>query len=94
MTGDNGLHNVSLRRFVLVRHEDVSGISGTGVVAEGVRFTDGTVSLRWLRLPQQTSFFASVGDVLVVHGHSGKTELRWLDDAVAVGRPASDWLHD
>lgn len=76
----NGKAVVGLRRFVLVRHEDVSGVSGTGLVAEGVRFTDGTVILRWLRQPAATALFASVGDLLAVHGHGGKTELRWLDD--------------
>src|SRR5579872_1239536 len=35
------------RRFVLVRHEDVSGVSGTGVVAEGVAFSNGVVALQW-----------------------------------------------
>lgn len=34
------------RRFTLVRHDDVTGVSGTGVVADGVRFPDGVVALR------------------------------------------------
>lgn len=33
--------------FELVRNNDVTGISGVGVVAEGVIFSDGTVALRW-----------------------------------------------
>ena len=33
----------SLKRFLLVRTEDVSGVSGTGVVAEGVMFPSGVV---------------------------------------------------
>jgi hypothetical protein len=37
-----------MRLFSLVRDEDVSGISGTGPIAEGVEFTDGSVALRWL----------------------------------------------
>lgn len=32
-----------MRRFELHREEDVSGVSGTGVVAEGVAFSDGRV---------------------------------------------------
>jgi len=36
------------RTFVLHRDEDVSGVSGTGVVAEGVVFSDGAVVVRWL----------------------------------------------
>lgn len=34
------------RTFRLVRDEDVSGVSGTGAVADGVRWPDGTVTLR------------------------------------------------
>jgi hypothetical protein len=36
------------RPFVLRRLVDETGVSGTGVVAEGVEFSDGTVALRWL----------------------------------------------
>lgn len=35
------------RTFELVRYRDPSGVSGTGVVAEGCLFTDGSVALRW-----------------------------------------------
>jgi hypothetical protein len=35
------------KRFVLRRHEDVSGVSGTGIVAEGVLFSNGVVALQW-----------------------------------------------
>lgn len=38
---------MTARRFRLIRHHDVSGVSGTGPVAEGVQFTDGAVALRW-----------------------------------------------
>lgn len=36
-----------MRRFVLVRHRDVTGVSGTGVVAYGVEFPDGAAAVRW-----------------------------------------------
>jgi hypothetical protein len=35
------------RRFELHRDTDITGVSGTGVVAEGVAFSDGVVALRW-----------------------------------------------
>ena len=38
-----------MRTFELHRDTDVSGVSGTGVVAEGVEFADGTTVVRWLR---------------------------------------------
>ncbi len=71
-----------MRRFVLVRHADVSGVSGTGLVAEGVQFADGRAATRWLAppgRPAQTCAWDSVDDVIAVHGHAGLTELRWID---------------
>ena len=32
-----------MRLFVLLREEDVTGVSGTGIVAEGVEWQDGRV---------------------------------------------------
>ena len=37
-----------MRHFYLDRHEDATGISGTGVVAQGVEFDNGKVALTWL----------------------------------------------
>lgn len=68
------------RRFQLLRHRDVSGISGTGVVALGVRWPDGTASVRWLG-PRPSVVFWDQGmaDAEYVHGHGGATEIVWLD---------------
>lgn len=74
------------RRFELYRHTDVSNVSGTGVVAEGCEFTDGSVALRWLGLHPSTAVWPSVAEVLAVHGHQGATEIRWIDD-----RPIELW---
>ncbi len=69
-----------VRRFVLYREQDVSGVSGTGVVAEGVRFSDGRVALVWLRAPAALSVFAGIGDLMRVHGHGGLSRIEWLDE--------------
>ena len=37
-----------MKYFILERFEDVSGISGLGVIAEGIIWSDGTVAYRWL----------------------------------------------
>jgi hypothetical protein len=68
------------RRFVLRRNVDVSGISGTGDVAEGVEWSDGTVALRW-RGKWATTVVWDYGldALLAVHGHNGSTAVRWLD---------------
>jgi hypothetical protein len=67
------------RIFELVRYRDLSGISGTGVVAEGCVFTDGSVALRWRGNNPATAVWPDLGSVLAVHGHYGATEVRWMD---------------
>jgi hypothetical protein len=58
-----------MRRFQLVRYVDPSGVSGTGIVAEGVQFTDQTVTLRWCSGRPATTVWNGIDDVLAVHGH-------------------------
>ena len=69
------------RRFKLVRYTDVSGVSGTGVVAEGVEWSDGAVALHWRGLHPTTVVWegGSIDDVLAVHGHNGATAIIWDD---------------
>jgi hypothetical protein len=67
------------RRFRLMRHEDVSGVSGTGPVAEGVQFTDGAVALRWYGDYPTTTVWDGIDSVIAIHGHNGATEVEWLD---------------
>jgi|14_taG_2_1085336.scaffolds.fasta_scaffold01230_9 hypothetical protein len=55
------------------RDEDETGVSGIGKVAEGVRFSDGKIALRWLTSTSSTCLYDSYGDVLAIHGHGGKT---------------------
>lgn len=70
-----------MRRFELHRSVDVTGVSGCGVVAEGVAFADGVVVLRWLG-PWPTSVVfhdRGIESVQHVHGHGGATQIVWLD---------------
>jgi hypothetical protein len=68
------------RRFHLVRHVDISGVSGTGIVAEGVEWSDGTVTLRWTGdYPTTTVWQDGIPALLAVHGHQGSTAIHWLD---------------
>lgn len=66
-----------MRSFELVRDEDETGVSGTGVVAEGVEFTDGTCAMRWLTQTASTAVYGSINDVVEIHGHQGKTRVVW-----------------
>lgn len=68
-----------MRRFVLNRKEDVSGVSGTGVVVEGVEFSDGTVALRWLGERPSLVFWKNIEDAIGIHGHNGLTIVEWID---------------
>jgi hypothetical protein len=69
------------RPFVLMRDEDPTGVSGTGVVAEGVEFSDGRVVLRWcVGDHRSTVMWDSIESVRVIHGHDGHTSVAWLDE--------------
>jgi len=71
--------------FLLARDEDVSGVSGEGLVAEGIRFSDGTVALRWLSdWPTSVVFHdRGIESVEAVHGHDGRTRIVWLYNDLA-----------
>ena len=64
-----------MRKFYLLRHEDVNGYSGTGVVAEGVIFNDGTGAFTWLTPMKTVTTFWKMADIRKMHGHNGKTEV-------------------
>lgn len=75
-----------MRRFRLVRHRDASGVSGSGVVAEGVEFSDGVVAVRWSgRWPTSVVFHdrGMDGVEAAVHGHGGGAVIEWLDEGGA-----------
>lgn len=68
-----------MRRFELHRDDDVSGVSGNGVVAEGVEFRDGTAVLRWRGRLKSTAIYPNVADLEEIHGHEGATRIVWVD---------------
>ena len=78
------------KRFELVRNEDYSGVSGEGVVATGVAYPDGAVHMQWrnegnddLTTDSNGCAFKPAPDgveaTIEVHGHEGRTEIRWVD---------------
>jgi hypothetical protein len=73
-----------MRRFVLIRHEDETGVSGTGLVCEGVEFTDGSVAMNWV-VGEHRSIVIWPKDmgmtaVDAIHGHNGRTTVTWIDE--------------
>lgn len=69
-----------MRRFVLERSQDVSGVSGTGQVVEGIQFSDGVVAIRWMVELTSTAIYNSIDELVAIHGHDGATQLVWVDD--------------
>ena len=75
------------RVFWLVRDADITGISGTGVVADGVQFPDGTVVMRWRvagtarpdHVKPTTVVHDDLESVVGLHGHNGATRVVWVD---------------
>ena len=64
-----------MRTFRVVRHVDVSGISGTGTVAEGIEFDDGQVVICWLSKYHSIGIFDNILCLQKIHGHDGSTEV-------------------
>ncbi|MEV5911093.1 hypothetical protein AB0M00_19595 [Streptomyces chartreusis] len=81
--------DVTPLRLYFRRHQDVSGVSGEGRIADGVQWPDGTVSIRW-RGPHPKIDFCDRGVVTAefVHGHAGLTEIVYLDQPGEQPAPA------
>lgn len=71
---------ITAKRFWLMRTEDVSGVSGTGYVADGVIFPDGTVVLRWRTAGGSTAVYESIEQLEAIHGHEGRTKIEYLNE--------------
>lgn len=76
---DRPNQTVRLRRFVLDRKVDKTGVSGTGIVAEGVEFSDGTCVMNWLRHTRSTAIYANIKTLEDIHNHGGSSEVRYID---------------
>lgn len=73
-----------MQGFVMIRERDVSGVSGTGVVLEGVQFSTGVVVIHWLTPPPRGSIsvFDSLEQFLSIHvapHPDNHTELKFED---------------
>lgn len=77
-----------MRTFELHRIEDESGVSGTGIVAEGVEFDDGSCALRWKTEHKSTAVYESMRTLEKIHGHNGKTKV------VVTGAPYERAIQD
>lgn len=71
------------RRYVAIRDEDVSGVSGEGTVGEVVQFSDGHAAFHWTgsKYPWTTPCPEGLDAILEIHGHGGKTRLVPIDES-------------
>ncbi|WP_280266567.1 hypothetical protein [Nocardia wallacei] len=69
-----------VRVFQLHRDRDVTGFSGTGVVADGVIWPDGSVSMRWRGRVRTTVTADRLADIETAHGHDGATRVVLVAD--------------
>lgn len=85
------------RMFRLVRTEDVSDIAGTGHIASGVVWPDGSVTLKWHTNGASIATIAhypSLANMQNIHGHYDEgretylTQVKWVKDE----QPASKAL--
>jgi hypothetical protein len=82
-----------VKRGYLERHEDVSGVSGTGNVAELAIGSNGKVAIFWPGPDSSVNVFDSLQAIKNVHGHNGKTDIVILDDEVE-DAPHCEACHD
>jgi len=71
--------NSAMRRFVLQRDKDATGVSGTGVVSEGVVFASGKCAMHWLTQTSSIAIYDSIEELIGIHGHEGDTRIVWID---------------
>jgi hypothetical protein len=76
-----------MKKFIMIRVNDIGGVSGTGHVMDGIEFSNGKVAVAWLgKGAVQASSVAvwdSFEDFMSVHvkSHPGnETQILWEDD--------------
>lgn len=68
------------RTFTLVRNDDETGISGTGLIAVGVEFPSGICVIEWVTKYQSIGVYPNIEELVLIHGHHGKTVVEWTEE--------------
>jgi hypothetical protein len=66
---------MKLQEFYLMRKKDVSGISGTGLVARGVILPSHRVIMEWIMPHETLGIYDNIGQVQAIHGHGDATKV-------------------
>lgn len=74
--------STSIRRWIMVRNEDISGVSGTGLVAAGVEFATGGVAGSFVSKYPGCFTYPSMSILQHVHSHEGAhdTKIIYVDN--------------
>jgi hypothetical protein len=70
------------RPFLLQRDRDISDVSGTGIIADGILFPDGHAAIHWRGTwPLTTPHPDGLESILAIHDHGGQGDLHvlWAD---------------
>jgi hypothetical protein len=59
----------------MLRHHEIHGNSGTGVVAEGIIFDTGDGAFTWLTPHKTVTVFDSIRTIKALHSHGDMTEI-------------------
>lgn len=62
-----------MKTFYLQRNVDVSGVSGTGIIAYGVILPSGKVVMEWVTTYGSIAIYETIHEVQVLHAHKGST---------------------
>jgi hypothetical protein len=77
---DTLMHGVVPSTFKLLRIQDASGVSGRGIVAEGVIFTNGKCAVTWYGKISSVTIYNTFDECKQVHGHEGRTKFIFDDE--------------
>jgi len=66
---------MEIKPFYLLRHEDVNGQSGIGVVGIGAIYPSGKAIFEWCTYTKSLVQYDSFEHILEIHGHEGRTEV-------------------
>lgn len=64
-----------MKTFFLQRDIDISGVSGTGIIAHGVILPSGKVVMEWITTHGSIAIYENINEVQVLHAHKGTTHL-------------------
>lgn len=69
---------IPMKVFALIRHVDVTGISGIGKIAVGVEWPDGTCTMFWLGTKTH-GFYHDMEQIMQIHCYSGNAHVEFTN---------------